>query len=670
MDNGEKPPVTPPPKRDIVQKAETAVKVGKVAKALITKNAGDALGAAGKSAAVAGTGAADVAARSAAGVGKSTAGGVGALIPGDAKEALGKVAQATGPDANDDSIKGTVSNTLKGAVSGAATGAASGALAGGVGAAPGAIIGAASSAFTGLMANKTGRNALIVAAIAIVLVPLLIAGSIGLAISMTVAAALGGTQAASVESMLASGFTDDEIQAALQNVGDSIAPWQMVKAIEDQSEQRVDSTLLDAEMRKVDSSLEGFEMNTGAVFVADESWRTISTDDATAVAAAKVVRDNWVAVLEEYEKTYPLDPNRTYNLALAWYLGEKLNECSAELQGLDTREFTLADGSTRTLDNVQMANAIAIVRESRNIPAVNQNAVTIAIMAALTESSLKNYANSTIPESLTFPHDAVGNDNDSLGFWQMRQSWGTTAELMTVAYQVKAFYGGEDGPNAGSPRGLFDIPDWQELTKGEAAQAVEVSAFPDRYAENEAFAVAIMSNFMGGGVFGVCGSLFSGEFSHPLGDPAAYGISSMFGKRTPFQTSTGWTSAYHWGIDFGAPCGAPLYAITDATVIEVRFQGGWGNTVDLQLDDGTKLKYAHQPFGFAWPAIGERVRSGQQIGAVGTTGSSTGCHLHLEVTPPDSPRTDPYDWMVERGIPLVYQNRFVEGYRPGGPTMW
>ena len=71
--------------------------------------------------------------------------------------------------------------------------------------------------------------------------------------------------------------------------------------------------------------------------------------------------------------------------------------------------------------------------------------------------------------------------------------WGTVAELMDPEYQARAFFGGPTGPNSGSPRGLLDIIDWQRLDPGEAAQAVEVSAYPDRYQNYEPVAETILA---------------------------------------------------------------------------------------------------------------------------------------------------------------------------------
>ena len=105
-------------------------------------------------------------------------------------------------------------------------------------------------------------------------------------------------------------------------------------------------------------------------------------------------------------------------------------------------------------------------------------------MAALTESTLRMLANtSAYPESANYPNDGNGGDHDSLGLFQMRpqSGWGTVAELMDPIYQAQAFFGGPTGPNHPSPRGLLDIPGWEQMDPAEAAQAVEVSAYPDRY---------------------------------------------------------------------------------------------------------------------------------------------------------------------------------------------
>lgn len=143
------------------------------------------------------------------------------------------------------------------------------------------------------------------------------------------------------------------------------------------------------------------------------------------------------------------------------------------------------------------ASTIIVVGKAASIPARGQ---LIALMAALTESSLRVLSNiNAHPGSADITNDGDGGDHDSLGLFQMRPStgWGTVRHVMDPVWSSRAFYGGTNGPNHGSPPGLLDIPDWEDLTPGEAAQAVEVSAYPDRYAVNQPVAAAILSTLSG-----------------------------------------------------------------------------------------------------------------------------------------------------------------------------
>jgi len=144
-----------------------------------------------------------------------------------------------------------------------------------------------------------------------------------------------------------------------------------------------------------------------------------------------------------------------------------------------------------------IARAYIAVGKQLGIPRSGQ---TIAIMMALQESSLRMLANPSVPASLHFPNDGVGRDHDSIGSAQQRPAagWGTVEQLMDASYNARAFYGGPSGPNRGSPRGLLDIPGWQAMDKGLAAQAVQVSAFPELYARWEPAASAIVAALEGG----------------------------------------------------------------------------------------------------------------------------------------------------------------------------
>jgi len=103
-------------------------------------------------------------------------------------------------------------------------------------------------------------------------------------------------------------------------------------------------------------------------------------------------------------------------------------------------------------------------------------------------------------------------------------------------------------------------------------------------------------------------------------------VTSSFGAR--FHPILGY-SRMHQGIDYGAPMGSPIIAATDGTVNFAGWHGGHGNYVQVSHDGTLKTGYAHMSRIIAH--VGERVRAGQLIGYVGSTGLSTGPHLHFEV---------------------------------------
>lgn len=143
---------------------------------------------------------------------------------------------------------------------------------------------------------------------------------------------------------------------------------------------------------------------------------------------------------------------------------------------------------------VAVAKSYIGVGRARGMP---DDGIVIALMMSLQESGLKMLANSSVPESMNFPHDGVGSDHDSVGSAQQRPSmgWGSASELMQSTYNAEAFYGGPQGPNHGSPRGLLDIQGWRQMDKAAAAQAVQGSAFPERYAKWQPEAEAILAAF-------------------------------------------------------------------------------------------------------------------------------------------------------------------------------
>lgn len=103
-------------------------------------------------------------------------------------------------------------------------------------------------------------------------------------------------------------------------------------------------------------------------------------------------------------------------------------------------------------------------------------------------------------------------------------------------------------------------------------------------------------------------------------------ISSGFGYRhDPFNGR----GAMHKGLDFRGPVGAPIYAAAEGRVSFVGRRSGYGNVVEITHGNGLMTRYAHMSRASA--RVGQRVDPGDVIGAIGSTGRSTGPHLHFEV---------------------------------------
>ena len=131
---------------------------------------------------------------------------------------------------------------------------------------------------------------------------------------------------------------------------------------------------------------------------------------------------------------------------------------------------------TATLTAEQAGNAALIIRVGREL-GVSDRAIALALATAMVESDLRNLD---------------WGDRDSLGIFQQRPSmgWGTPAQIMDAERSTRVFYGGSHDPNGQRTRGLLDIPGWETLPFTQAAQAVQISAYPHRYGQWETQAYA------------------------------------------------------------------------------------------------------------------------------------------------------------------------------------
>ena len=303
------------------------------------------------------------------------------------------------------------------------------------------------------------------------------------------------------------------------------------------------------------------------------------------------------------------------------------------------------DGRSVILNQGQLTHGGTIITVGGQTAEVGRAGVVVALMAALTESTLRLLANTSVyPESASYPHDGDGADHDSLGLFQMRPSsgWGTVAELMDPEYQARAFFGGVSGPNAGSPRGLLDIAGWQLLEPGVAAQAVEVSAYPDRYQNYQPVAEAILV-----ALTRTSTATESSRVVFPL-STGTYTNTDSFGWRIDPYTGA---RRFHAGSDLAAPLGTPILAVADGVVSFAGPRGTYGGLITIEHTVGGERvtsNYAHMYDQGMHVVTGDSVVAGEYIGDVGSAGKSTGPHLHLEIHPGGSsqPAVNAVDWLA------------------------
>jgi murein DD-endopeptidase MepM/ murein hydrolase activator NlpD len=154
------------------------------------------------------------------------------------------------------------------------------------------------------------------------------------------------------------------------------------------------------------------------------------------------------------------------------YPGQTLDVAAAAPAATPAPASAPASPANAALNAPQAENAAMIIRIGREL-GVSDRGIAIALATSMVESWLRNLD---------------WGDRDSLGLFQQRPStgWGTAEQIQDRDRSIRAFYGGPTDPNGGVTRGLLDIPGWESMSFSAAAQAVQISAYPERYAQWEA----------------------------------------------------------------------------------------------------------------------------------------------------------------------------------------
>lgn len=131
--------------------------------------------------------------------------------------------------------------------------------------------------------------------------------------------------------------------------------------------------------------------------------------------------------------------------------------------------------------------------------------------------------------------------------------------------------------------------------------------------------------------------------------PAVGIVNDGFGPRPDLPLPG--VQPFHSGTDLGTACGSPIYAASAGVVTQIGLLGTYGNWILIDHGDGVSTGYAHIRDGATLVNTGDTVTAGQLIAGVGSTGASTGCHLHIEVRV-DGGAVNPQPFFAEHGIEL------------------
>ena len=178
-------------------------------------------------------------------------------------------------------------------------------------------------------------------------------------------------------------------------------------------------------------------------------------------------------------------------------------------------------------------------------------------------------------------------------------------------------------PGAVGPGDVMVIPS----ARGIFVEGKSLSDVSAKYKSNENRFINISEKrwFLPGGILadGEIRIFRGNGFLQPLRN---HRVTSRYGYRVdPFSKR----STFHGGIDLGAPGGAPVFASRDGTVIRAGKAGGYGNLIVISHQYGYTTYYGH--LSKILVKKGQKVKSGEKVGLVGSTGKANGPHLHFEV---------------------------------------
>jgi len=285
----------------------------------------------------------------------------------------------------------------------------------------------------------------------------------------------------------------------------------------------------------------------------------------------------------------------------------------------------------------QLVNAAYVIQAGKDL-GLGVRDQTIGVMTAMGESGLRviDYG------------DAAGPDSRGLFQQRANGAWGSYADRMNPYISATNYF-----------KALMKVQDRESLEPTIIAHRTQRNADPNHYTRYWDSAVAVVEGLSGidtglatGTGNQVCASTGTtpGQVSTTgWAVPAKGPITSPFGYR--IHPITG-VRKLHAGTDLsGGGCEGPIWAAQSGVVTFVGFDSGGNGTMTIDHGGGVQTKYLHEYASGMLVSEGQQVKAGDQIGRVGSSGGSIGCHLHFSVYLNNKP-VDPVPFMQGLGITL------------------
>lgn len=300
---------------------------------------------------------------------------------------------------------------------------------------------------------------------------------------------------------------------------------------------------------------------------------------------------------------------------------------------------TVPDNEISGYGHEQLVNAAHVIQAGKDLD-LGVRDQTIGVMTAMGESTLRvlDYGDGPGP--------------DSRGLFQQRDNgaWGSYEDRMDPYISATSFF-----------KVLAKIEDRESLAPTIVAHRVQINADPYHYEKYWPAAVAVVEGLSGvdtglnaengGGEECSSGETESGEVNqNGWAKPGNGPINASFGPRPVIQTPSGPTYPFHFGTDFQAGgCDGPIWAAQEGTVSQIVQDSGGGWRIEVDHGGGVTTWYVHMYANGILVDVGDKVKAGQQIARTGSSGFSTGCHLHFEVQV-NGEKVDPISFLAEVGI--------------------